>query len=447
MTQRPVPGRRKSIPGPKAKAWVQRDQEVLSPSYTRAYPLVVDSARGVTVIDVDGHRFLDFTSGIAVTATGHCHPTVVSAIVSQARRLIHMSGTDFYYPSEVRLSERLAQLSPGRLARKVFLTNSGTEATEAAMKLARHFTRRPYYLAFLGAFHGRSMGALSLSASKSVHRAGFAPFLPQVIHVPYPNPYRPPIGVAPKDIGQETLRQIQDEVFHRLVSPEEIAAIFVEPIQGEGGYILPPQTFLRDLSALARRYGILLVVDEIQTGMGRTGKMFACEHFEVVPDILTVAKGIASGLPLGAMIADARLMTWGPGAHGNTFGGNPIACEAALATLQLLETGLIENAKRVGERMLTRLRAMQPNHPLMGDVRGLGLMIGVELVSDRQSKQPAVAQRDQVIGRCFELGLLVLGCGESVIRFAPPLILRPRDADRGLALFEEALSAVEKATL
>ena len=434
---------KKPLPGPVAKEWVTRDAAVLSPSYTRPYPLVVASARGATLTDVDGHRFLDMTSGIAVTATGHCHPAVVRAICAQAKRLIHMSGTDFYYPAEILLAEKLAALAPGDAPKKVFLTNSGTEATEAAMKLARHQTRRPYYLAFLGAFHGRSMGALSLTASKTIHRAGFAPLLSQVIHVPYPNPYRPPAGVRPDECALQSLRWIREVVFRHLVDPEEVAAIFVEPIQGEGGYIVPPPDFLPALADLARAFGIFLVVDEIQTGMGRTGRMFACEHLGVAPDILTVAKGIASGLPLGAMVADARRMTWAPGAHGNTFGGNPIACEAARATIDLLEKKLMRNAEKVGLRMLRQLQAMQGRHRLIGDVRGVGLMIGVELVRDRETKEPATVERNRVIQRCFEAGLLLLGCGQSVIRFAPPLTLKPSEADRGVTLFEEALATVE----
>jgi len=435
--------KKKPLPGPAAKKWVARDAAVLSPSYTRPYPLVVASARGATMTDVDGNRFLDMTSGIAVTATGHCHPAVVRAICAQAKRLIHMSGTDFYYPAEILLAEKLAALAPGDAPKKVFLTNSGTEAIEAAMKLARHQTRRPCYLAFLGAFHGRSMGALSLTASKTIHRAGFAPLLPQVIHVPYPNPYRPPAGIASNESAAHSLRWIREVVFRHLVDPEEVAAIFVEPIQGEGGYIVPPPDFLPALAALAREFGIFLVMDEIQTGMGRTGRMFACEHVGVTPDILTLAKGIASGLPLGAMIADAGRMTWAPGAHGNTFGGNPIACEAARATIDLLEKGLMQNAEKVGQRMLRQLQAMQARHRLMGDVRGVGLMIGVELVRDRETKEAATVERNQVIQRCFEAGLLLLGCGQSVIRFAPPLTLRPAEADRALTLFEEALAAVE----
>ena len=433
----------KSVPGAQAKKWVARDQAVLSPSYTRAYPLVVASAKGTVMTDVDGNRFLDFTSGIAVTATGHCHPKVVKAIIAQARRLIHMSGTDFYYPSEVLLAEKLNKIVPGRENKKVFFTNSGTESTEAAMKLVRYKTRRPYYLAFLGGFHGRSMGALSLTASKVVHRKGFAPLVPGVVHAPYPNPYRPPAGISPEACDRHTLDWLRDVAFRQLVAPEEVAAIFIEPIQGEGGYIVPPKRFFKELSDLAHEFGILIVADEIQTGMGRTGKMFASEHFNFVPDVMTLAKGMASGLPLGAMVARESLMDWEPGAHANTFGGNPISCEAALATIDLLENGLIQNAEKIGSHILSRLREMQQAHRLIGDVRGMGLMIGVELVRDRETKEMAIPERNKIIQRCFEKGLLILGCGQNVIRLVPPLTLRKSEAEEALSIFEEALTEIE----
>jgi 4-aminobutyrate aminotransferase len=438
-----VPSLKTTPPGLLAQRWVDRDEAVISPSYTRAYPLVVGSAKGCVLTDVDGNRFLDFTSGIAVTATGHCHPKVVKAILSQAKRFIHMSGTDFYYPSEILLAERLVKIAPGPGGKKVFFTNSGTESTEAAMKLARYHTRRPYYLAFLGGFHGRSMGALSLTASKVVHRKGFAPLVPGVIHAPYPNPYRPPDGISPEECDRFAIDWIRNVAFRHLVDPEEVAAIFVEPIQGEGGYVIPPKRFFKELSDLARECGVLTVVDEIQTGMGRTGRMFASEHFGFVADIMTLAKGLASGLPLGAMIARDSLMNWGPGSHANTFGGNPIACEAALATLELLEGGLIENAKKVGDLLLSRLRSMQKEHRLIGDVRGLGLMTGIELVRDRETKEMAISERDKVIQRCFKRGLLILGCGQNVIRWMPPLVVTPAQAETALSIFEEALTEVE----
>jgi len=431
-------------PGPKARRWVCRDRRVLSPSLTRVYPLVVAKAAGATVTDVDGRRYLDFTSGIAVTGTGHCHPDVVDAIVRQAGSLIHMSGTDFYYPSEIRLAEWLVELAPGRRAKQCFLANSGAEATEAAMKLARYATRRPYFVAFFGGFHGRTYGAMSLSASKPVHKQGFGPLVPGVAHVPYADCYRCPYGLTPDRCNFHCVRVIEEEVFRHTVPPEEVAAIVVEPIQGEGGYVVPPDGYLTALQTLARKYGVLLMVDEIQTGMGRTGRMWGCDHDGVAPDLMMTAKGIASGLPLGAMIADARLMRWPSGAHANTFGGNPVACEAALATLRLLTGGLIEQGAAVGRYLLDRCRELQARHRLIGDVRGRGLMIGLDLVSDRERKTPAVKERNRVIERCFQRGLLVLGCGRSVLRLAPPLIITRRQADDAVSLLDEVIGDVER---
>jgi 4-aminobutyrate aminotransferase len=440
-TAPPVSGSR---PGPKAAAWVIRDQQVLSPSLTRSYPLVVANGKGATITDVDGHRYLDFTSGIAVTATGHCHPRVVDAITRQAKALIHMSGTDFYYPAEIRLAERLTEMAPGRHAKQCFLTNSGTEATEAAMKLARHATGRPQFISFVGGFHGRTYGAMSLSASKPIHKRGFGPFVPGVAHVPYANCYRCPYGLKPESCNFHCVDVIKEELFHHTVSPEEVAAIVVEPIQGEGGYVVPPDGYLTRLRQLADEYGILLMVDEIQTGMGRTGRMWGGDHDGVVPDLMMVAKALASGLPLGALIADGRLMTWKPGAHANTFGGNPIACEAALVTLQLLEEELIENAATVGAYLLAQCRELQSRHRLIGDVRGRGLMIGLELVRDRERKEPAVEERNRVIQACFQKGLLLLGCGMSVLRLMPPLVITRAHADRALAVLDEALDEIER---
>jgi len=430
------------LPGPKARAIVDRDAQVMSPSYTRSYPFVMDHGQGAYVWDVDGNRFIDFTAGIAVTATGHAHPRVVQAIQEQAARFIHMSGTDFYYRVEVELAERLVAITPGDFEKQVFLTNSGTEAIEAALKLARYATGRPRFLSFIGGFHGRTMGSLSLTASKVVQRARFAPLMPGVTHAPFPDPYRCPLPAPDGDCARAVIDYIEHTLFARVVPPEEVAAVFVEPIQGEGGYVVPPPSFLPLLRELCDRHGILLVVDEVQSGMGRTGRWWAVDHWDVVPDIVCIAKGIASGLPLGAMVARKDLMTWGPGAHGNTFGGNPIACAAALATIELLEGGLIENAARVGAFMLERLRAMQARHPVIGDVRGLGLMLAVELVTDRETKTPATALRDAVVYRAFEKGVLLLGCGPSAVRFMPPLVLDEETAAIGLELFEEALQEV-----
>ncbi|MEW6325948.1 MAG: aminotransferase class III-fold pyridoxal phosphate-dependent enzyme, partial [Nitrospirota bacterium] len=371
-------------------------------------------------------------------------PRIVEAIARQAKSLIHMSGTDFYYPAEIRLAERLAELAPGRAPKQSFLTNSGTEATEAAMKLARYATGRPYFIAFVGGFHGRTYGAMSLSASKPIHRKGFGPLVPGVFHVPYANCYRCPYGLTPDSCDFHCVRVIKDELFTRTVFPEEVAAIVVEPIQGEGGYVVPPDGYLTKLRRLADEFGILLVMDEIQTGIGRTGRMWGCDHDGVAPDLLMAAKALASGLPLGAMIADARLMRWRPGAHANTFGGNPVACEAALATLRLVERTLTANAAAVGRYLLARCRELQARHRLIGDVRGRGLMIGLELVRDRQTKEPAVEERNRVIQACFERGLLVLGCGKSVLRLAPPLIITRQQADRAVALLDEALTEEER---
>lgn len=430
------------LPGPRARSIVERDGRVLSPSYTRSYPFVMDHGRGAHVWDVDGNRFIDFSAGIAVVATGHAHPLVVQAIQEQAERFIHMSGTDFYYEVEVELAERLVGIMPGDSEKQVFLTNSGTEAVEAALKLARFTTGRPRFLSFIGGFHGRTMGSLALTGSKSLQRRGFAPLMPGVTHVPFPNPYRP-MAPGGHSESQTVIDYIENELFARIVPPDEVAAIFVEPIQGEGGYVIPPADFFRLLRDLCDRYDILLVVDEVQSGMGRTGKWWAIEHWDVEPDIVCVAKGIASGMPLGAMVARKDLMTWGPGAHGNTFGGNPIACAAALATIDLLEEYVIQNAAHVGDLMLDRLTGMMVNHPSIGDVRGKGLMIGVELVKDRETKEPAHELRNAVVQRAFEKGVLLLGCGPSTIRFMPPLVIDEDTAGIGLDIFDEVLTELE----
>jgi 4-aminobutyrate aminotransferase len=425
-----LPEMRTALPGPRARAVIERDHAVLSPSYTRSYPLVASTAEGAIVEDVDGNRFLDFSAGIAVVSTGHCHPRVVAAIQKQAARLVHMSGTDFYYENMVALAERLAATLPG--PRKVYFGNSGAEAVESAMKLARYATHRSKFIAFLGAFHGRTLGALSLTASKAVQRRGFGPLIPGVYHVPYPDTYRQ--GDAAARMSLEAL----DRLFHTVVPPEEVAAIFVEPVQGEGGYLVPPKGFLEDLARIAKEHGILLVFDEVQCGMGRTGKLWAWQHSGVAPDILTTAKGIASGLPLSAMIARADLMQWKPGAQASTFGGNPVAVAAALETLDLLEESLIDNAARVGAYMMERLATWPARIPSVGDVRGVGLMIAIEMVRDRQTRERAPDLRDAVVERAFERGLLVLGAGENAIRLCPPLIITREQADFALDVLEEA---------
>lgn len=432
------------LPGPLARAIIERDAATVSPSYTRAYPLVIARGEGAVVEDVDGNRFLDCAAGIAVTATGHSHPEVVRAIVEQSQRFLHMSGTDFYYEPQVKLAEELAALVPIDGAVRSFFANSGTEAIEAAIKLARYHTRRPYLIGFIGSFHGRTMGSLALTASKAIQRRGFGPMMPGVYHAPYADCYRCPVRLTPESCAAECLDFIEDQILLHLVSPDEVAGIVVEPIQGEGGYLVPPEQFHQRLRELARRHDILLIVDEVQSGMGRTGKMFAIEHFGVQPDIVTIAKGIASGLPLGVASARADVMAWPAGAHASTFGGNPVACAASLATLTLLRDELVANAATVGEHLLNGLRDLKGRHPLIGDVRGKGLMAGVELVRDRQTKERATTEREAVVLACFARGLLVLGAGPNAVRFCPPLILTKAQADTALRIFDEALAEVEK---
>ncbi|MEW6375139.1 MAG: acetyl ornithine aminotransferase family protein [Thermodesulfobacteriota bacterium] len=438
------PGIITKLPGPEARKVLKKDQKFVSQSYTRVYPLVVKKARGVWVEDVDSNRFLDFTSGIAVTNVGHCHPRVVEAIHRQAEKLIHMSGSDFYYSLQSSLAEKLAEITPGPKEKRVFFGNSGAEAIEAALKLARYHTKRPRILAFLGAFHGRTMGALSLTASKVIHEKGFSPLVPGVTHVPYAYCYRCPYHQAYPGCNLTCVEWIREDLFKRSIPPEEVAAIFVEPIQGEGGYVVPPPEFHQKLFELAKEFGILFVADEVQTGMGRTGRMMAIEHWGVVPDMIALAKGIASGMPLGATVSQSKVMDWVPGSHASTFGGNPISCQAALTTIELLEEGLIENASRLGEYILGKLKDFQKRFHLIGDVRGKGLMIGIELVKDPETKEKAIEERKRVIQACFERGLLILGAGENVIRFSPPLIITKREADTALMIFEEVLRKAEK---
>lgn len=433
------------LPGPKASQVVAQSQAVVSPSLPRAYPLVVERAEGVMVEDVDGNRFLDCAAGIAVCSTGHCHPKVVQAIQEQSQRLLHICGADFYDPMYISLAERLGALAPGEEPKGVFLANSGAEAVEAALKLARHHTRRPYVIAFFGAFHGRSMGAVSLTASKPVYHRGFGPLLPGVVHVPYAYCYRCPYNLAYPACNLACVDAIEDIWLRRTVPPEEVAAVFVEPIQGEGGYIVPPAGWLAKLRAFCDKYGILLVADEVQSGIGRTGKMFAVEHWGVVPDILCLAKALASGMPLSAMVARRDIMTWEAGSHGSTFGGNPVACAAAHATLDAIaEEGLMENAGRVGDFMLGSLRALAEKSRMIGDVRGKGLMLGVELVRDKDTKAPAKKEAEAVIQAAFRRGLLLLTCGPNSIRFTPPLIITQAQASKALDIFAGALDEVEE---
>jgi 4-aminobutyrate aminotransferase len=428
------------LPGPEARRVLERDTHFVSPSYTRVYPLVVKKAKGAWVEDVDSNLFLDFNSGIAVCNTGHCHPQVVEAIRRQAELFLHMSGSDFYYEAQSSLAARLAGITPGPKEKKVFFGNSGAEAIEASLKLARYHTRRPLVLAFLGAFHGRTMGALSLTASKSIFEKGFSPLVPGVTHVPYPYCYRCPYHHQEyPGCSVACVDWIREDLFKRSIPPEEVAAVFVEPIQGEGGYVVPPPEFHQKLFNLAREFGILLVADEVQSGMGRTGKMMAIEHWNVVPHIFALAKGIASGMPLGAMVSQSEVMTWVRGSHASTFGGNPISCQAALTTIELLERGLIENAARMGDYLLARLKELQKRFERIGDVRGKGLMIGIEIVKNPATKEKGTEERNRIIQSCFEKGLLILGCGENVIRLSPPLIITQKEADLALTILEEVI--------
>jgi 4-aminobutyrate aminotransferase len=428
------------LPGPKAKAIIEKDSKFVSPSYTRDYPFVIARGEGAVVEDVDGNRFLDCAAGIAVNSTGVSHPDVVKAICDQAAKFIHMSGTDFYYEPQVRLAEELASIVPIDGDVRSFFGNSGTEATEAALKLARYHTKRQGIIAFFGAFHGRSLGSLSLTASKAIQRRGFAPFMPGVYHAPYPDTYR--FNGSADACAEAALAFIRDQILVHLISPDEVAAIVVEPIQGEGGYIVPPQAFLQGLRSLATEHGIVLVVDEVQSGMGRTGKMFALEHFGLRADAVTIAKGIASGLPLGVTCSGASLMAWPPGAHASTFGGNPVACAAASATIKLLKEKLVANAAAVGAHLMQGLRALEEKHQIIGDIRGLGLMIGIELVKNRKTKERAVDARGALVQAMFKRGVLILGAGKNAVRLAPPLVLSKEQADILLRTLDESLEEV-----
>ena len=433
------------IPGPKGKAYLEKNDRVVSPSLPHAYPLVIKKAQGCLVEDLDGNTYLDFAAGIAVCSTGHCHPTVVKAIQDQAEKLIHICGADFYDPNYINLSERIGSLAPGSEPKQVFLGNSGAEAVEAAIKLSRNHTKRPNIIAFFGAFHGRTMGAVTLTASKPVYHKGFGPLLPAVTHVPYAYCYRCEFNQSYPDCNLACIDYIENKVLGQNLPAEEVAAIFVEPVQGEGGYIVPPDGWHQRLRELCDQHGILFVDDEVQAGIGRTGKMFAIEHWDVVPDIITSAKALGSGMPISAMIAKEDIMTWDPGAHGSTYGGNPVASAAAQATLDVIEQeNLMENAASVGAVMKENLEDIATNSKMIGDVRGLGLMIGVELVKDKTTKEKAKHETEEVMMACFERGLMVLPCGPNSIRFSPPLNITQQDADTALNIFTEALADVEK---
>ena len=437
-----VPDIKVPPPGPRARAILERDSAVVSPSYPRSAPFVMARGDGAVVEDVDGNVYLDFSAGIAVAATGHSHPDVVRAINEQASKFLHIS-TDYYHEPQVALGELLAEIAPIGDRARTFFSNSGTEAVEAAIKLARYHTKRFNIIAFLGSFHGRTLGSLAMTASKTVQRRGFGPMAPGVFHAPFANPYRCPIGAPDAaTCTRECLAYVERQILTHLVSPDEVAAILVEPIQGEGGYVVPPPEFLQGLAAIAAQHGMLFIVDEVQSGIGRTGKMFAIEHAGVEPDIIIAAKGIASGMPMGVTIAREDVMDWPVGAHSNTFGGNPVSCAAALATIKLVRDGLMQNAADVGQFLRTELEALAERHRLIGDVRGPGLMIGVELVRNRQTKERAVSERDALVMAAFRRGLLVLAAGANAIRLSPPLVITREHAQTAVRILDEALTEV-----
>lgn len=419
---------------------VERDQRYTSTCYLKEYPLVIASGRGAMVEDLDGNRFLDFMAGIAVSSTGYNHPKVVAAIQEQAGRFLHICGSDFYFEGMAALAERLARLAPGPAPKRVFLTNSGTEAVEGAIKLARYATGRKALVAFKGAFHGRTTGALALTSSKARQRAGMGPFFPDVHHVFYGYCYRCEYGKTYPACDIFCVDHIERDLFGRHLDPAEVAAVFVEPVQGEGGYIVPPPGWMQRLAEICRRHGILLVADEVQSGVGRTGKMWAIEHSGVVPDILLTAKGLGSGMPIGAIIATEEVTTWKKGAHGSTFGGNPVCVASALATLDLIEGGLMENARVMGERLMAGAQRLAEKYPAVGDVRGLGLMIGMEFVKDRESRVRNPEIVEKLVQSAFQRGLLLLGAGPSALRFAPPLVVDPYDVDTGLGIIDNVLA-------
>jgi len=429
-------------PGPRARAIVERDEAWTSSCYIKEYPLVVSRGQGVMVEDVDGNRYLDFMAGIAVSSTGYGHPKVVAAVKEAADRFLHICGSDFYYEGMAALCERLARLAPGSSKKRVFLTNSGTEATEGAIKLVRYATRRTAIIAFRGAFHGRSTGAISLTSSKARQHAGFGPLLPDVHHIPYAYRYRCQWCADKPECTRGCLDVLEQDLFARHLDPHDVAAIFVEPIQGEGGYVVPPSGWLRDLRTICDRYGILLVADEVQSGVGRTGKMWACDHEGVEPDILLTAKGLGSGMPIGALVAKEAITTWESGSHGSTFGGNPVCCAAALATLDLVEGGLMANAVVMGERLQAGVRRLAERHACIGDVRGVGLMVGVEFVKDRATREPAPDLVQQLVQGAFREGLLLLGAGKSTLRLAPPLVVGAEDIDIALAMIDARLREI-----
>jgi 4-aminobutyrate aminotransferase len=432
------------LPGPKAQALIERDHAVISPSYPRGYPFAMDHGKGTEVWDVDGNRFLDFMGGIAVVSTGHANPKVVKAIQEQAEQFIHISS-DFYHEKWIKLGEKLDEIAPFAEQAQSFMTNSGTEAVETAIKLARYHTERMNFIGFTGAFHGRTMGAVTFTASKTTYHGGFYPLMNGVVHAPFPDPYRPVLDRKPgEDYGETVVRYIEDQILGHILPPDEVAGVLVETIQGEGGYIVPPEGFYPALRELCNKYGILMIVDEVQSGMGRTGKWWAIEHYGVEPDMFTTAKGIASGMPLGACVARKSVMDWGKGTHGNTYGGNPIACAAALATIELIENEYLENATEMGQYALDALEELMDRHPSIGHVRGKGLMIGVEFVKDQETKETAKELTERVVELAFQHGLLMLSCAKSVIRVSPPLSISKSEIDEGLQIFDGCITQAEQ---
>lgn len=433
-----------ALPGPKSQLVIDYDKKYMSPSYMRDYPFVAERGYGAIVEDPDGNAFLDFAAGIAVCSTGHCHPKVVEAIQKQAAELIHIAGNDFYHRHMPQLAERLVKTMPKPQAYRVFFGNSGTEAVEGAIKLARYATKRDKLIAFYGCFHGRTLGSLSLTASKNTQRKGFGTLLGGVEHIPYPYAYRCALGHTKETCGGEIIELLEQQIFKRLFAPEEVAAIIVEPIQGEGGFIPAPAFFLQELQRISNRHGIVLIVDEVQAGMGRTGKWWAYDHAGITPDIVLTAKGIASGMPISAFIAKESIMQWKPGAHGSTYGGNPVCIAAALATMELIEGGLMANAKKVGDYIFGKINEWPQRFKTVGEVRGKGLMIGVEFVRDQKTKEKAADLRDRVIDNAFHRGLLTLGSGENSIRLSPPLIIDEEQADGAIRIMEESIREAEK---
>ncbi len=434
-------------PGPKARELVRKDEKFISPSYGRFYPLVVESGKGCIVKDVDGNEYIDFNSGLVCMGVGHNHPKVVAAIKNQCDRFLHYSNTDFFYREVVDLAEKLAQITPGSPEKKVYFGNSGAEAVEAAVKLAKWHSRRQLFIGFTGAFHGRTIGALSFTASKPTQKRYFFPLMPGVTHVPYPYCYRCPFKLTYPDCRYWCVDFIDEYVLQKYVPPEDTAAILFESIQGEGGYVVPPPEYFQRIKKLADKYGLLLIDDEVQSGMGRTGKWFAIEHWGVEPDILCTAKALASGLPLGATIAKAKIMDWVPGSHASTFGGNPLSCVAASAVIDVVkEEKLLENATKQGAYIMKRLGELKEQSEIVGDVRGKGLMIGVEIVEDKESKKPAPQKVTEIMMRSWKRGINVITCGASTIRIAPPMIITRDLVDSAMDIIEDATREVEKET-